>query len=95
MSGSSMLNAIKPINAHREHVVPNRNDPKQLINSQTENAALKRIGYGAKLVAYGSSSVANTALNEASFNPDAIEAVLTQIGENEVRRCYYAALILN
>lgn len=39
--------------AKREHVFPSRNDPKQAMNSQTANAALKRIGYGGKLVAHG------------------------------------------
>lgn len=72
----------------REHVFPGRNDPKQAINSQTANAALKRIGYGGKLVAHGLHSIASTALNEAGFNPDAIEAALAHSDKNEVRRAY-------
>ncbi len=48
-----ILEVMKPISAHREHVFPSRNDPKQPMNSQTANAALKRIGYGGKLVAHG------------------------------------------
>ncbi len=39
-----------------------------LRNSQTANAALKRIGYGGKLVVHGLRSIASTALNEAGFN---------------------------
>lgn len=38
------LDVMKPISAHRGHVFPCRNNPKQPMNSQTANAALKRIG---------------------------------------------------
>ncbi len=63
-----ILEVMKPISAHREHIFPSRNDPKQPMNSQTANAALKRIGFGGKLVAHGLRSIASTAMNEAGFN---------------------------
>lgn len=83
-----ILEVMKPISAHREHVFPSRNDPKQPKNSQTANAALKRIGYGGKLVAHGLRSIASTAMNESGFNPDVIEAALAHSDKNEVRRAY-------
>ncbi len=83
-----ILEVIKPISAHREHVFPSRNDPKQPMNSQTANAALKRIGYGGKLVAHGLRAIASTAMNEAGLNSDVIEAALAHIEKNEVRRAY-------
>jgi len=83
-----LLEVMQPISANREHVFPSRNDPKRPMNSQTANAALKRIGYGGKLVAHGFRSIASTALNEASFNPDVIEAALAHSDKNEVRRAY-------
>nr|WP_024965437.1 integrase domain-containing protein [Pantoea sp. IMH] len=83
-----ILEVMKPISAHREHIFPSRNDPKQPMNSQTANAALKRIGYGGKLVAHGLRSIASTALNEAGFNSDVIEAALAHSDKNEVRRAY-------
>lgn len=83
-----ILEIMISISAHREHVFPSRNDPKQSMNSQTANAALKRIGYGGKLVAHGLRSIASTALNEAGFNPDVIEAALAHSDKNEVRRAY-------
>lgn len=43
-----ILEVIKPISALREHVFLSRNDPKKAMNSQTANAALKRIGYGGR-----------------------------------------------
>lgn len=83
-----ILEVMTPISAHREHVFPSRNDPKQSMNSQTANAALKRIGYGGKLVAHGLRSIASTALNEEGFNSDVIEAALAHSDKNEVRKAY-------
>lgn len=83
-----ILEVMKPISAHREYVFPSRTNPKQPMNSQTANAALKRIGYGGKLVAHGLRSIASTAMNEAGFNADVIEAALTHSDKNEVRKAY-------
>lgn len=83
-----ILEVMEPISAHREHVFPSRNNPKKAMNSQTANAALKRIGYGGRLVAHGLRAIASTAMNEANFNPDVIEAALAHADKNEVRRAY-------
>lgn len=90
-----ILEMMKPISAHREQVFPSRNDPKQPMNSQTANAALKRIGYGGRLVAHGLRSIASTALNESGFNADVIEAALAHSDKNEVRRAYNRSTYLN
>ncbi|WP_447907800.1 integrase domain-containing protein [Serratia fonticola] len=90
-----ILEVMKPISAHREHVFPSRNDPKQSMNSQTANAALKRIGYGGKLVAHGLRSIASTAMNEAGLNPDVIEAALAHSDRNEVRKAYNRSIYLS
>ncbi|MFU2168628.1 integrase domain-containing protein [Lelliottia nimipressuralis] len=84
----NILKVMKPVSSHREHVFPSRNDPKQQMNSQTANAALKRIGYGGKLVAHGLRAIASTALNEHGFNADVIEAALAHTDKNEIRRAY-------
>ncbi|WP_233966233.1 integrase domain-containing protein [Pectobacterium polaris] len=83
-----LLDIMRPISGNREHVFPSRNNPKKPMNSQTANAALKRIGYAGKLVAHGLRSIASTAMNEAGFNPDVIEASLAHCDKNEVRRAY-------
>lgn len=90
-----ILAVMKPISFHREHVFPSRNDPNQPMNSQTANAALKRIGFGGKLVAHGLRSIASTALNEAEFNRDAIEVSLAHADKNEVRRAYNRSIYLD
>lgn len=89
-----ILEIMKPISTHREYVFPSRNDPKQPMNSQTANAALKRIGFGGKLVAHGLRSIASTTLNEAHFNSDVIESALAHSDKNEVRRAYNRAIYL-
>ncbi len=83
-----ILEVMKPISTHREHVFPSRNDPKQVLNSQTANAALKRIGYGGKLVAHGLRAITSTCMNEAEFNPNVIEAALAHTESNDVRKAY-------
>ncbi|EML4684515.1 TPA: tyrosine-type recombinase/integrase [Citrobacter amalonaticus] len=90
-----ILDVMRPISAHREHIFPSRNDPKMSMNSQTANAALKRIGYGGKLVAHGLRSIASTALNEHGFNADVIEAALAHCDKNEVRRAYNRSTYLS
>ena len=90
----NILEVMKHISAHREYIFPSRNDPKQPMNSQTANAALKRIGYAGKLVAHGMRSIASTAMNETGFNSDVIESALAHIEKNEVRRAYNRALYL-
>ncbi len=89
-----ILEVMKPISANREHVFPSRNVPKQPMNSQTANVALKRIGYGGKLVAHGLRSNTSTALNEEGFNPDVIEAALAHSDKNEVRKAYNRSINL-
>ena len=83
-----ILEVMMPISAYREYIFPSRNNPKQPMNSQTANAALKRIGFGGKLVAHGLRSIASTALNEEGFNLDVIEAALAHTDKNEVRKAY-------
>lgn len=83
-----ILEIMRPISGNREYVFPSRNDPKQPMNSQTANAAIKRMGYGGKLVAHGLRSIASTALNEAEFNADVIESALAHCDKNDVRRAY-------
>jgi integrase len=90
-----ILEMMKPISSHREHIFPSRNNPKNAMNSQTANAALKRMGYGGKLVAHGLRSIASTALNEAGFNTDVIESALAHSDKNEVRRAYNRSTYLN
>jgi integrase len=84
----SILEIMQPLSGQREYVFPSRIKPKQPMNSQTVNAALKRAGFGGVLVSHGLRSIASTTLNEQGFPPDVIEAALAHVDKNEVRRAY-------
>ncbi|MGL6393389.1 integrase domain-containing protein [Aeromonas veronii] len=84
----SLLERMKPISGHRLFVFPGYRDPTSHINEQSANAALRRLGYGGRLVAHGLRSLGSTTLNEQGFNPDAIEAALSHADDNEIRRAY-------
>jgi len=90
-----ILEIMKPISSKREFVFPSRNAPQSPMNSQTANAALKRIGFANKLVAHGLRSIASTCMNEEGFNSDVIESALAHTEKNEVRRAYNRSTYLN
>ena len=48
-----LLNRLKPISGHREHIFPGDRNPRTHLNEQTANMALKRMGYENRLVAHG------------------------------------------
>lgn len=91
----SLLNTMKPISGHREHVFPSHRNPNRHVNSQSANMALKRMGFDGRLVSHGLRALASTTLNEQSFDPDVIEAALAHIDKNEVRRAYNRAEYLD
>jgi integrase len=87
----ALLESMKPISGHREHVFPADRNPRTHINSSTANVALKRMGYGGKLVSHGFRALASTTLNEQGFDTDVIEAALAHTGKDEVRNAYNRA----
>ncbi|MBW8190652.1 tyrosine-type recombinase/integrase [Neiella marina] len=76
---------------HREYVFPGHRNPKTHITSQTANVALKRMGFGGKLVAHGMRALASTTLNEKGFEPDLVETALAHLDKNDTRRAYNRA----
>ena len=91
----SILDLLRPITGHREFVFPSIKDPTKSMNSQTVNAALKRMGFKGELVSHGMRSIASTAMNEAEFNPDVIEAALAHLEKDEVRRAYNRSVYID
>jgi integrase len=87
----ALLEIMKPISNHREFIFPADRDPKKHTNSQTANAALKRMGFAGELVAHGLRALASTILNEHGFDADVIEAALAHTDSNEVRKAYNRA----
>ncbi|MCH7672314.1 MAG: tyrosine-type recombinase/integrase [Proteobacteria bacterium] len=87
----SLLEIMKPISQHREFVFPSRNHPREPINKESANMAIKRMGYKGKLVAHGLRSLASTTLNEQEFPHDVIEAALAHVDPNAIRGIYNRA----
>jgi integrase len=86
-----LLNILKPISGHREYVFPADRNPRKPANSQTANMALKRMGFGGRLVSHGLRALASTTLNEQGFDPDVIEAALAHVDQNAIREAYNRA----
>lgn len=86
-----LLEAIKPLSGHREHVFPADRNPRNHCNSQTANMALKRMGFEGRLVSHGMRSMASTILNEHGWDPELIEVALAHVDKDEVRSAYNRA----
>jgi len=87
----ALLESMKPISAHLEYIFPADRNPRDHTNQQTANMALKRMGFGGRLVSHGLRSLASTTLNEQGFDPDLIEAALAHRDANSVRAAYNRA----
>lgn len=86
-----LINSMLPISGNRTHIFVSERNPQRPMNSQSANMAIKRMGYGGKLVAHGLRSIASTALNEQGFNPQIIEKALAHEDRNSVRAAYNRA----
>lgn len=86
-----ILDRLKPLSGHREYLFPADRNPRNHINEQTANMALKRMGYEKRLVAHGLRALASTTLNQHGFDADVVEAALAHVDKNEVRRAYNRA----
>jgi integrase len=83
-----ILENMRQISGHLDHVFPSQLGQGKHANSQTVNRALVRMGYKGRQTAHGFRSIGSTALNEQQFSPDVIEAALAHIDKNAVRRAY-------
>ena len=87
----SLLELMRPISGEKNYIFPSDHIPSGHINEQTANMAIKRMGFGGRLVAHGLRSIASTTLNEHGFDPDVIEAALAHVDGNQVRAAYNRA----
>jgi integrase len=86
-----LLERVRPHRNGSEFLFPSDRKKGQHRNTQTANMALKRMGFGGRLVAHGLRALASTTLNEHGFDPDVIEAALAHVDKNEVRAAYNRA----
>lgn len=95
-----LLNKIKAYHSStgNPYLFPHYSKPNKQTNSQTANAAIKRMGYSGKLVAHGLRSIASTWLNEQrtadglrKYDKDVIELALSHVSNDPVRKAYNRA----
>ena len=87
-----ILNIAKSLNTPNSiYVFQGRKGANSHANPATVNMALKRMGYGGKLVAHGFRSLASTAMNEQGYNSDVIESALAHVDKNAIRGIYNRA----
>jgi integrase len=86
-----ILTRLQPLSGDRKYLFPSYIDHNKHCNVESANKALGRMGYKNKLVAHGLRALASTTLNEQGHDPDVIEAALSHVDKNEVRRAYNRA----
>jgi len=86
-----ILERLKPISGDSTHLFPSYINHNKHCNVESANKALSRMGYKNRLVAHGLRALASTTLNEQNHDPDVIEAALSHVDKNEVRRAYNRA----
>lgn len=84
----AVLEQLRPLSGHSSLVFPGRVNCSQSMSSETVNKALRRMGYTGELVSHGLRALGSTAMNEAGFQPDVIEAVLAHADTNQTRAAY-------
>lgn len=67
---------------------PGERDRAKPMSNNTLLKALERMGYKGRMTGHGFRGVASTALNEAGYRADVIEAQLAHVEENRVRAAY-------
>lgn len=87
----AILEEMKPLSSHLEHVFPGARDPKKPMSEAAINAALRRLGIDTKtqLTGHGFRAMARTILHERlGFDPDWIEAQLAHKTQSSLGEAY-------
>ncbi|ELZ1716751.1 tyrosine-type recombinase/integrase [Vibrio parahaemolyticus] len=83
-----LLSIMDSMKVNSEYVFPSIKDPKKPMHSQTANMAIKRMGFGGRLVSHGLRSIASSTLNAARHDYVLIEAALAHLIGNDTHRAY-------
>jgi len=82
-----LLKKLRVINGHREHLFPNRDEPRNPAGKGWLNRILKRHGYD-DFSPHAIRTTGSTLLNEMGYRPDIIESQLDHRERNLTRRSY-------
>ncbi|PMR78730.1 tyrosine-type recombinase/integrase [Billgrantia endophytica] len=80
-----MLDRMKPA---QKYLFPGAKDLKKRISENTLNHALKRLGYDGRLTGHGIRATISTALHEFGYPEKWVDAQLSHVDPNQVRRTY-------
>ncbi|MDM0113511.1 tyrosine-type recombinase/integrase [Variovorax sp. J22R133] len=83
-----LRNLRKQVPAEREHLFPNRVDPRRPMANRSLNAVLDRLGYGGESTPHGMRAAFSTHFNKEGANADVIEHCLAHVPANRVRAAY-------
>lgn len=83
-----LFRELKAFNGEREFVFASPNRPRQPLSTNAMIQVVYRMGYKNKTTIHGFRTTASTYLNEAGYNPDAIERQLSHADRNQVRAAY-------
>ncbi|OOF51018.1 integrase [Rodentibacter genomosp. 1] len=84
----AILREIKKLSSGKTYLFPSVKNPQTHVNTQTANAAIKRMGYAGKLVAHGLRSIASTYLNEQGYDSELIEVALSHMKSDRIKAAY-------
>jgi integrase len=89
----AILRRLHGVSGRGELLFPSVRSPKRCMSENTFNAALRRLGYlKDEMTSHGFRSAASSLLNESGkWNADAIEAQLSHVENNSIRRAYARA----
>ena len=92
-SAIEILQKLKTLTGHRKLVFPSYQSPLRPMSENTLNVALRRMGFSKnEATAHGFRASASSLLNESGlWSPDAIEAELSHVGADEIRKAYHRA----
>lgn len=87
-----VLGQARLYDAGSEYIFPSPRSTKRPISVMAMLYALRRLGYeNEEMSVHGFRTIGSTLLNEAGWNPDAIERALAHVEGNEVRASYNRA----
>jgi integrase len=86
-----LLRQLQSLTGHREHLFPNRNNPRKPASKGVLWKAFVSMGYKDKFTPHGLRGTGSTMLNEMGFRPDVIEKQLDHQERNKTRASYNQA----
>lgn len=88
-----LLDRLKVLTGHGKYLFPNARRDEGVMNANTINQVLYRMGYAGRLSGHGFRGTASTALHERGFSPHVIEAQLAhQVDRNRTAAAYNHAV---